>query len=66
MEWVREKRQGMSGCARPGKELLCVEMEDEGGKFIYMGTQAKGPSVPLVAHSEIFLHVLGLSSLFWV
>lgn len=66
MEWVREKRQGMSGCAGPGKELLCVEMEDEGGNFIYMGTQAKGPSVPLVAHFEIFLHVLGLSSLFWV
>lgn len=54
----------MSGCAGPGKELLCVEMEDEGGKF--MGTQAKGPSVPLVAQSEIFLHALGLSSLFWV
>lgn len=64
MEWVREKRQGMSGCAGPRKELLCVEMEDEGGKF--MGTQAKGPSVPLVAQSEIFLHALGLSSLFWV
>lgn len=51
----------MSGCAGPGKKLVCVGVGDE-GTFYARGHRQKDSSVSLLACPEILLHVLRLVS----